>query len=220
MNERKQTGRKASYLCSGLVYCANCGEKMHVYKSSRKGHTYLYYRCCGKCGASVVKLEDVDRVATAYIKELLSEDTQVKVARALRTYQGQEKDRVESFKSAIAKRIKEKETAYNNLLTNMTAAVLPVEVVTDLSAKMQQLKDEIAELKKAEPPADYSVDTIREWLQSIRTAPDEKAVQLLIARIEAKHTENKTDFNITSTLKPVLENMVAGEGFEPTTSGL
>lgn len=28
MNERKQSGKKAEYLCSGLIYC-ECGAKMH-----------------------------------------------------------------------------------------------------------------------------------------------------------------------------------------------
>ena len=70
---------------------------------------------------------------------------------------------------------------------------------------MQTLKDDIEALKQAEPPKDYTVDMVKEWLQSIKDAPDEK---------------DNTDFNIESTLKPVLENMVAGEGFEPTTSGL
>lgn len=100
-----------------------------------------------------------------------------------------------------------KETSYNNLLANLSAAVLPPEVVADLSAKMHFLKAEIAELKEAEPPADYSVDTIREWLNAIRTAPDSKAIHLLIARIEAKREDNKTDFKIESTLKPVLEKV-------------
>ena len=87
---------------------------------------------------------------------------------------------------------------------------MPPEVLADISEKMKTLKAEIAELEQAEPPADYSVDTIREWLKSIRNAPDEKAVHLLIARIEAVRTENKTDFNVESPLKPVLEKMVAG----------
>ena len=220
MDGRKQTGRKADYLCSGLVYCGYCGAKMHVYRSTRKGHTYLYYRCSDGCGASVVKLEDVDKVARAYISEILSEDTQRKVTQVLRSYKGHEDDRAASFYAAVAKKVSEKEDAYNNLITNMSATVLPPEVIADLAGKMQVLKQEIEELKRAEPPADYSVDTIREWLESIKKAPDSKAVHLLILRIEAKRENNKTDFNVISTLKPVLENMVAGEGFEPTTSGL
>ena len=193
---------------------------MHVYKSTRKGHVYFYYRCSKGCGSSVVKMEDVDNAAIAYVRELLSPDTQLKIAQVLRTYKGNEKDRVESFKAAVAKKIAEKETAYNNLLTNMTSAVLPAEVIKDISEKMSALKNEIEELKEATPPEDYSVDVIQDWLQSIRNAPDEKAVHLLIDRIEAIRTDDKTDFNISTTLKPVLEILVAGEGFEPTTSGL
>lgn len=45
MKERKQTGNKGDYLCSHLVYCANCGAKMHANRSTRKGHTYLRYVC-------------------------------------------------------------------------------------------------------------------------------------------------------------------------------
>ena len=98
-----------------------------------------------------------------------------------------------------------KETAYNNLLTNMTSAVLPAEVIKDISEKMGALKAEIEELKEATPPEDYSVDVIQEWLQSIRNAPDEKAVHLLIERIDAIRVDDKTDLNISTTLKPVLE---------------
>ncbi len=129
----------------------------------------------------------------------------MKLAQVLRTYKGNEKDRVESFKAAVSKKIAEKETAYNNLLTNMTSAVLPAEVIKDISEKMSALKKEIDELKEATPPEDYSVDVIQEWLQSIRNAPDEKAVHLLIEHIEAIRTDDKTDFNIYTTLKPVLE---------------
>lgn len=53
----------------------------------------------------------------------------------------------------------------------------------------------------AEPPKDYTTDEIRDWRKSIREAPNEKAIQLLIARIEAQ--KDPTAFNIESTLKAV-----------------
>ncbi len=220
MDSHKRSGRKNNYLCSGLVYCACCGAKMHVYKRQKKGHEYLDYRCSAACGSSMVRVEDVDAAAKAFLGYILSDDTQEKIAQLLRTYKGHEKDRVDSFKKAIAKQIAEKDASYENLLANLSSAVLPAEVVKDLTARMQTLKNEIEALKQAEPPKDYTVDMVKEWLQSIKDAPDEKAVHLLIARIEAKREKDNTDFNIESTLKPVLENMVAGEGFEPTTSGL
>ena len=220
MAARKQTGRHAEYLCSGLVYCAKCGGKMHVNKSERKGHTYLRYACHNKCGASTVPLEDVDTAAKMYIRELLSEDTRTKVAKAIQAYDGYEKDRVDAFNDAVSKTIKEKEASYNNLLTNLSSGVLAPEIIADISERMSRLKNEIAELKEAKPPVNYTVDTIQLWLQNIRTVPDAKAVHILIERIDAMKTKDNTDLNITSTLKPVLEKLVAGEGFEPPTSGL
>ena len=97
----------------------------------------------------------------------------------------------------------------------MTAAVLPTDVIQDISLRMQKLKDEIEEVKNAEPPADYTVDTIKAWLQSIKEAPDEKAIHLLIAKIEAKRKKVHRLF-----YHSLCTNVVAGEGFEPTTSGL
>ena len=56
MTERKQTGKKAGYLCSGLVYC-QCGAKMHGVRTTRKGHEYFRYYCSKKCGAHVVHMD-------------------------------------------------------------------------------------------------------------------------------------------------------------------
>ncbi|MBQ7464295.1 MAG: recombinase family protein, partial [Lachnospiraceae bacterium] len=199
MDSHKRRGKKNNYLCSGLVYCASCGAKMHVYKRQKKGHEYMDYRCSAACGSSMVRVEDVDAAAKAFLGYILSDDTQEKIAQLLRTYKGHEKDRVDSFKKAIAKQIAEKDASYENLLANLSSAVLPAEVVKDLTARMQTLKNEIEALKQAEPPKDYTVDMVKEWLQSIKDAPDEKAVHLLIARIEAKREKDNTDFNIVST---------------------
>ena len=114
MNERKQTGKKAGYLCSGLVYCS-CGAKMHGFKSERKGHTYRYYICSAKCGAPSVRMEDVDAAAVGYLRELLNDDNQKRIAEALRTYKGGERDRAESFRKILQKKISEKQKQYDNL---------------------------------------------------------------------------------------------------------
>ena len=64
------------------------------------------------------------------------------------------------------------------------------------------------------------METILEWLESIKNAPDQRAVELLIKKIIVSRENNKTDFKIESNLKSVCVEMVAGEGLEPTTSGL
>ena len=83
MDGRKQTGRKANYLCSGLVYC-ECGAKMHGMTSKRKGHEYRYYTCSKHCGAPVVRADEVEQAAYRYLYTLLSEENQTRIADALR----------------------------------------------------------------------------------------------------------------------------------------
>ena len=206
MNERKQTGRKAGYLCSGLVYC-ECGAKMHGMKSERKGHTYYYFGCSKKCGVPSVRMEEIDRAAVKYLHELLSNENQQKISDALRAYKGGERERLEDFQKILQKKITEKQQRYDNLLVNLSTGALPAPVVADIGKEMQALQAEIECLQHTEPPKDYSVETIRSWLQSIKSAPDADAVHLLIERIDIK---NKTVFNIQSTLKTVLGDIGCG----------
>ncbi|MBC5582543.1 hypothetical protein H8S23_13605 [Anaerofilum sp. BX8] len=71
---------------------------------------------------------------------------------------------------------------------------------------------EIAILKATEPPKDFTVDTIKSWLESIKAAPDREAVRLLIERIDTKEGEEKekTAFEMQSTLKAVLSKHGCG----------
>lgn len=76
-----------------------------------------------------------------------------------------------------------------------------------MGARMQELKAEIAALEAAEPPKDFTTETIRGWLESIKAAPDAEAVHLLIERMDVAKQKEKTISNIQSTLKTVLEKM-------------
>lgn len=205
MNERKQTGRKAGYLCSGLVYC-RCGAKMHGTTTHRKGHEYKYFTCSKKCGAPVVHMEEVDNAAIEYLRELLTDENQRTIAAALRQYQAGEGSRMEEFKQALNARIDEKQQEYDTLMKNLSSGVLPADIVSDIGQQMQDIKAEIATLKTTEPPKDFTVDTIREWLESIKAAPDESAIHLLIERIDVigAPEKEKTVFKMQSTLKTVL----------------
>ena len=168
-----------------------------------------------------IPVDDVDAVSKRYLEALLSEDTQKQVAGVLNAYRGKEKDSAKEFKKALDKQIEDKEKQYENLMGNLYAAALPQKIVTDITNRLQMLQDEIDKLKNTEPPKDYTVDMVSQWLLSLQKNPDQRAMRLFISRIEAKKDEkNNEAFNIESTLKASLEKMVAGEGFEPTTSGL
>ena len=200
MKQRKHSGRKSNYLCSGLVYC-ECGAKMHGMTSKRKGHEYRYFTCSEHCGAPVIRMEEVDEAAYHYLHTLLSEENQDRIADALRLYQAGEGSRMTEFKQVLAKRIREKEEQYQSLMENLSSGILPKEVVSDIAERMQQIKEEIAVLEATEPPKDFTVEQIHSWLEALKVAPDDKAVRLLVSRIEVKQ---KTVFNIASTLKAVL----------------
>ena len=206
MDERKQTGRKAAYLCSGLVYC-QCGAKMHGMTSRRKGHEYRYFVCSKKCGAPVVKMEEVDTAAVNYLRDLLSPQNQAQITLALRRYQAGEGYRMDEFNTALKKRISEKRKEYDGLLQKMTQIDLPADVSQSIANRMHEINEEIAVLEGAEPPKDFTVDTIKAWLESLKATPDEKAIHLLVERIDVKQ---KTDINISSTLKSVLSEHGCG----------
>ena len=209
MSSRRHCGPKAEYLCSGLVFCS-CGSKMHMNISRSKGHVYYYYRCSKACGAPTVKMEDVDKAALCYLRELLSDENKGHIAQALREYDGSEKNRLEGFQAAKEKRIKEKRAEYDALMKNLSSGVLPVDVAADVGQQMQQIKAAIAALEAQEPPRDYTSEQVCAWLNSIRIAPTEAAVKLLIERIQVE--KGTTSFNIESTLKEVVELNGCGRG--------
>lgn len=206
MEERKQVGRKADYLCSGLVFC-RCGAKMHVATSSGKGHTYHYYRCSARCGAPSVRVEEVDKAAREYLQELLRDETQQIIAQELRNYQAGDGSRMEEFRAALAARVKEKRAQYDALMQNIATAALPPEILVDIGQKMQDIKAEISALEATEPPTDFTVETVREWLEKLKSSPDADAIHLLVERIDIK---NKTEFKITSTLNSILRKHGCG----------
>lgn len=206
MNERKQTGKKAGYLCSGLVYC-ECGAKMHGMKSERKGHTYHYFYCSKKCGAPTARMEEIDNAAIKYLHELLSDENQNKISDALRHYKGCERERIADFNTILNAKINEKQQRYDTLMNNLASGVLPAEIVSDIGTEMQNIKAEIECLRNTQPPKDYTVEQIKAWLDALKSAPDSDAVHLLVKRIDIK---NKTVFNIQSTLNTVLGEIGCG----------
>jgi hypothetical protein len=107
----------------------------------------------------------------------------------------------EQFNKILQGKIADKQRQYNALMANLSSGELPPEVVADVGRKMRDIKAEIEALEQTEPPQDFTVDQIKAWLESLKAVPDEKAIHLLIERIDIR---NKTDISITSTLNTVL----------------
>lgn len=203
MSSRKMTGRKNSYLCSRLVFCGECGAAMHAITTGK----YQYYYCKNHCGNPNVRMETIDNAAKLYLRELLTPENQLTIAEALKRYQASAEYRMEDFYDSVHDQITEREQKYEALLANLSSGALPADVVADVGATMQRLKDEIDVLRDAKPEKDYTVDNITTWLESLRQAPDEKAIRLLISKISVK---NRTDVSIDSMLTSVLGNLGCG----------
>lgn len=212
MDSNKQVGKKNSYLCSGLVYCS-CGAKMHGRTSKRGEYSTSYYTCSAKCGAPSVTTEKVDDTARDYLKELLSKENQKEIAASLRKYDKETNEGAEIFKAATDAKIEEKQKQYDALLANLSTGKLPGTVVQDIGNEMELLKAEMEALSKAEPPKDYTVDTVGAWLDSIKAAPDDKVIHLLVERIDVDNSGQKetTEVHVTSTLTSVVGNSGCGD---------
>lgn len=213
MKDRKQTGAKGDYLCSRLVYCGDCGAKMHASSPTRKGHTYPQYTCSKHCGIGSVRAELVDEAAKMYLHELLTDEVQTEIEKALRQYNRTEKSRVAEHNEIIKKQVADKQRQIDALMGNLSAGVLPPEVVKEIGEKITILKQEKEVLATVEPPRDFTTEQIITWLKSIRSAPDETAVRLLIERIEVRKDREKatTEFSIISTLNSVVGKTGCGD---------
>ena len=110
------------------------------------------------------------------------------------------------FRQALKNRMEEKRSQYDALAPNLASGVLPAEIMADMGQKLQELKAEIAMLETTEPPKDFTADTIKAWLESIKATPDKDAVRLLIERMDVKKDKEKptTAFEMQSTLKAVV----------------
>lgn len=129
---------------------------------------------------------------------------QSKIAHFLRSYKDHKRECRKSFAAVIKKQIDQNRTEYNNLIRNLSTSAFAPDVVADISARMNEIKNEIETLENTEPPEEYTSDAIIKWLQAIREAPDKRAINLLIERIEVSTDKKTTDIKVTSTLTSVV----------------
>lgn len=203
MDQRKQSGRNSDYLCRGLVYCGKCGAKMNGHISNSKGKEYRTFICSKSCGVGTVSMNKIDRTVKEHLEGVLSEETQKELSVSMRSWRKGEAERVERHNEAVRNEITEKQKQYDGLMQTLTTGGLPVEIISEVGNKMKILKDEIEGLKEQQPPKDYTEDSIKVWLNSIKQSPSPENVHLLVEKIIA----SKTDVHVFSTLTSVVRNL-------------
>lgn len=201
ISSHKQVGAKAGYACSGLVWCGHCGAKMHGISPVKNGVRYTYFYCSGKCGAPLIPMALVDEAAEKYLRNLLCPENQREISLQLRRFQEGVISNAANYNASIKAQIAEKQKRYDTLMHNLTTTVFTPAVASEIGKELQSIKDEIAALRQAPPPRDFTVDQIVSWLSSLRASPDAASFHLLISRIDVY---TRSDIRISSTLSDIL----------------
>lgn len=218
MNTNKNNGCKAkhNYLASGLVVC-ECGANMHAFTTNRKknGNTYSYsyYSCSAKCGSKNIKADMVDECIFNYLAELLTEDNKNVLEKTLAKYKDNINDIMACNKSAIKKDIADKQCQVDTMIKNLSASVLPANVVEQIGKNIEELNEQILCLKKElEIPQTFSKPQVLKYLDTVadlKNQPFENqqaAVKHFIEKVQI----NKNAVNITSTFSAFLGNNGCG----------
>lgn len=205
MDGRKQNG-KTQHRCSGLVYC-ECGSKMHLNSSTRKGHSYKRFCCYAKCGAKSLRIEVLDNMVDKYINAVLSAENRKLITKAMQEYIADEERMMKDFEETRNEKIAIKQAELNALTDNMTKADLPPLVIKELGSKAETLIKEIEKIRNMKPVKSNVPKIVDGWLDSLLQASQEQLPAVLIEKIVVK--QNEVEF--TSTLASLcLGNMVAG----------
>lgn len=177
MASRKHTGRKAEYLCNGLVYCPDCGAKMYPTKSTKGGNEYMYYYCSKKCGFGIVHMDIIDSAAKRYLSELLLEENRKHIARYIKDMQQTFEIKTKSHNLRQQERIDELQKQVDEGYDLMLKSHLPDDVLQGLGEKISTLKQQIADIKmEPEPPMYCSYKQIEAWLKHVQQTPEDGAV--------------------------------------------
>lgn len=201
MSSRTHAGH-AKHRCSGLVYCSECGSKMHFYHTERKGHEYNTFKCAGKCGAHCVSVEKVDKAVDDYIQMLFSEKNIADVENAIVRLSKYNKDRKKEFERDKIARLNQKEKELKEITDGLMSGAFKGnyeycnELITKKRAEIEELKnirvEEIADSK------------IRDWLKGV--VESNYTPNIFIDRIEV----NTTEVKIISTFSSVVGNLGCG----------
>lgn len=201
MSTRTRAGRQKHRL-SGLVYCSECGSKMHFYHTERKGYEYNTFKCAGKCGAHCVPVEKVDKAVDEYIKLLFSEKNIAEVENAIIGLSKYNKDREKAFERDKIAKISQKEKELKEVMDGLMSGAFVGnydycnELITKKRAEIEELKN-----IKLESIPDSK---IRDWLKAI--IESDYTPNIFIDRIEV----NTTEVKIISTFSSVVGNNGCG----------
>lgn len=211
MEGRKHVGRKGNYLCGGLVYCGNCGAKMHATTTTNGTREYSRYYCSKRCGMPSIWVEKVDDAVMRYVDALKAESSVKAFQEAINKFIKIDEDFAKDFATIVAQKIEEKQGTIERLIQRMGIPGIPNETIVLMSQEVQKIRGEIEALKKATPPEQFSPAIVKQWFDEITESPTPLAVRLLVRKIIVNNfSKNTTEVKVLSTLPSVVGNIGSG----------
>lgn len=212
-NKRRATATGRKSLFSGLVYCSDCGAKLHFCASKSLRRDQEFFRCANyKSGRGLCKIHYIrDVVLEQIVMEAVSD-----ISDFIRCYEndflnlikmrnavGRESD-IQSLKSTILngnKRIKEIDRNISSLFEKNVSGVISDErfmtMTADYEAEQNTLKKSVAEAEEQLSKAEQNAVDVRMLLKGFRKYSEMREltpeiVNMMIQRIEV-HNNDKSD---------------------------
>lgn len=183
LESRKRAGHPKHRL-SGLVFC-ECGAKMHLYRTSRKGHHYTKFICSKHCGAHSIDAEYLNNAVNLYFDELLSEKNISDVELALSKYHSEIVEHKKQFEKDRIEKISLKKEQLNNLLDALMSGSFK-DNQDFLNENISLLRNEI-DILEHNTFKEVDDKKVRNWLDEVKYAKE--SPKILIDRIEVNNDE-------------------------------
>ena len=212
-NKRRPTATGRKSLFSGLVYCPDCGAKLHFCASKSLRRDQEFFRCANyKSGRGLCKIHYIrDVVLEQIVTEAISD-----ISDFIRCYEndflnlikmrstiGRESD-IQALKSAILngnKRIKEIDRNISGLFEKNVSGMISDErfmtMTADYESEQRSLKKSVADAEKQLADAEQKAVDVRMLLNGFRKYSEMREltpeiVNMMIRRIEV-HNNDKYD---------------------------
>lgn len=156
-NSRKQIGRQGGWsadppMLSGLLYCAECGGPMYIYRRKSRGHLYCSYYCEKSCFPGV-KQDKLEKLVVDLCGEILTSENVKKWVGMLSDFHKSEaaKERVESLERDLAVLNRKIDAAVTLLLDTPSEAL--AKKLKELESKQKAIQGKLDMLsgRAAEP---------------------------------------------------------------------
>ena len=184
-NRHKQVGRQGGWsadppMLSGLLYCAECGGPMYIYRRKSKGHLYCSYYCEASCFPGV-KQDKLEKLVVDMCAEILVPEHVKTWVGMLSDFHRNEatKERIEAMERDLAVLTRKIDSAVTLLLDNPSDAlakkVLEMEVrQKDIRNRLDLMSGRDSEPLSAEDLYNNTLDLSKRIMAVLRS-PDASA---------------------------------------------